>query len=215
MLKRAILAFLDHFESYICQVLLVFFVCIVFMQTILRATGDSLQWTEEIARYAFLWFILFGACYATRLAALNRITMHFSRFPPAIRTAMLLFGDLLWLIFCLTLAWYGWRAVVDLAEFPYHTPALGWNLAYIYLIFPIAFLLMAVRIIQVNVIKYILKREILDPDQQAIEDSKHALADDPKLEAALQTTANGGQGDSVPLQGSQRDGVPLDNGGKQ
>ena len=185
MLKRAVLTFLDNFESYICQVLLVFFVCIVFLQTILRATGHSLQWTEEIARYAFLWFILFGACYATRLAALNRITMHFSRFPPAIRTTMLLFGDLLWLIFCLILAWNGYKAVVDLAEFPYFTPALHWNLAKIYLIFPISFLLMAVRIIQVNIIKYILKREIVDPDQQAIEESKHALADNPELEAAV------------------------------
>ena len=184
MLKRAVLTFLDNFESYICQVLLVFFVCIVFMQTILRATGHSLQWTEEIARYAFLWFILFGACYATRLAALNRITMHFSRFPPAIRTTMLLFGDLLWLIFCLILAWNGYKAVVDLAEFPYFTPALQWNLANIYLIFPLAFLLMAVRIIQVNVLKYILKREILDPDQQTIEESKLALADNQELAAA-------------------------------
>ena len=177
MLKRAITAFMDHFESYICQILLVFFVCVIFMQTILRATGHSLQWTEEIARYAFLWFILFGACYATRLAALNRVTMHFSRFPPAVRTFMLLFGDLLWLIFCLFLAWHGYLAVLALAEFPYYTPALDWDLSKIYLIFPISFTLMAIRIIQVNVIKYILKREVLDPDQQAIEDSKQALAD--------------------------------------
>ena len=177
MLKRAFLALMDHFESYICQILLVFFVCIIFLQTILRATGDSLQWTEEIARYAFLWFILFGACYATRLAALNRITMHFSRFPPAVRTAMLLFGDLLWLIFCLVLAWHGYLAVLDLAEFPYYTPALGWDLSKIYLIFPLSFALMAIRIIQVNVIKYILKQEILDPDQQAIEESKQVLTD--------------------------------------
>jgi len=184
MLKRAVLAILDNFESYICQILLVFFVCIVFMQTILRALDASLQWTEEIARYAFLWFILFGACYATRLAALNRITMHFSRFPPAVRTTMLLLGDLLWLIFCLILAWNGYKAAVDLAEFPYFTPALHWNLAKIYLIFPIAFLLMAVRIIQVNILKYILKREIADPDQQAIEESKYTLADEPGLTAA-------------------------------
>ncbi|MCL1939487.1 MAG: TRAP transporter small permease [Desulfovibrionaceae bacterium] len=178
MLKRAVLAFFDHFESYICQVLLVFFVCIIFMQTILRATGHSLQWTEEIARYAFLWFILFGACYATRLAALNRITMHFSKFSPTVRTSLLLSGDLLWLIFCLIMAWHGYLAVLDLAEFPYHTPALGWDLSRVYLIFPISFTLMAIRIIQVNVIKYILKREIADPDQQALEENKHALTDE-------------------------------------
>lgn len=178
MLKKAVLALLDHFESYVCQVLLVFFVITIFMQIILRAVGHSLHWTEEIARFAFIWFNLFGACYATRLAALNRVTMQFNKFPPVVGKVCLLIGDFIWLIFCLILAWYGYLAVLDLSEFPYHTPALDWDLSRIYLVFPISFLLMAVRIVQVNVIKYILKQEIADPDQQAIEESKQALAEE-------------------------------------
>ncbi len=71
MIKKNVLALLDHFESYICQALVVFLVITLFGQIALRATGDSLTWTEEIARFAFIWFILFGACYATRLSALN------------------------------------------------------------------------------------------------------------------------------------------------
>jgi TRAP-type C4-dicarboxylate transport system permease small subunit len=184
MLKRAFLAFMDHFESYICQVLLVFFVTIVFLQIILRFTGDSLKWTEEIARYAFLWFILFGACYATRLAALNRITMQFAKFPPLVGKLCFIVSDLIWLIFCLIMAWNGWLAVLDLAEFPYHTPALDWDLSKIYLIFPLSFLLMAVRILQVNYIKLVLKQEIADPDQQALEESKQALTEHKGGEAA-------------------------------
>jgi TRAP-type C4-dicarboxylate transport system permease small subunit len=104
--------------------------------------------------------------------------MHFAKFPPRVRTVMLLVGDLVWLLFCLVLAWHGYLAVLDLAEFPYYTPALDWDLSKIYLIFPISFTLMAIRIIQVNVIKHVLKQEIVDPDQQAIEESKHVLAED-------------------------------------
>jgi TRAP-type C4-dicarboxylate transport system permease small subunit len=178
MLKKNFLAFMDHFECYICQVLLVFFVGIIFLQIILRATGDSLKWTEEIARYAFLWFILFGACYATRLAALNRVTMQFLKFPPAVGKVCLLLSDAIWLVFCLVMAWNGYLAVMDLAEFPYYTPALDWDLSRIFLVFPISFVLMAIRIVQVNVIKYVLHKEIVDPDQQAIEDSKQLLAEE-------------------------------------
>lgn len=178
MLKKKFLAFMDHFESYICQVLLVFFVGIIFLQIILRATGDSLKWTEEIARYAFLWFILFGACYATRLAALNRVTMQFLKFPPIVGKVCLLLSDVIWLVFCLVMAWNGYLAVMDLAEFPYYTPALDWDLSKIFLVFPISFVLMAIRIIQVNVIKHVLHKEIVDPDQQAIEDSKQLLAEE-------------------------------------
>jgi TRAP-type C4-dicarboxylate transport system permease small subunit len=72
--KKIVLALLDHFESYVCQVLLTFFVITLLMQIILRTIDYNLHWTEEIARYAFLWFILFGTCYATRLCALNRVT---------------------------------------------------------------------------------------------------------------------------------------------
>lgn len=178
MVKKAITALLDHFESYICQFLLVFFVITIFMQIILRAVGHSLHWTEEIARCAFIWFILFGACYATRLSALNRVTMQFAKFPPIVGKVCMLIGDLFWLGFCLVMAWYGYLAVMDLSEFPYHTPALDWDLSKIYLVFPISFLLMAIRILQVNYIKFILKEEIVDPDQMAIEESTHALTDE-------------------------------------
>lgn len=173
--KKVIFALLDHFESYICQVLLVFFVITLFMQIILRATGHSLMWTEEIARYAFIWFILFGASYATRLSALNRVTMQFSKAPKWFTDTCLLISDIIWIGFSLTMAWYGYLAVMDLAEFPYHTPALDWDLSRVYLIFPIAFVLMAIRIVQVNIIKFVLHEEIRDPDQEAIEESKRTL----------------------------------------
>ena len=60
-------------------------------------------------------------------------------------------------------------------EFPYATPALDWDLGMVYLVFPLSFLLMAIRIVQVNVIKFILKEEILDPDQEAIKESQKTL----------------------------------------
>lgn len=175
MFKKFLLAFLDHFEGYVCQIILVFFVCILMVQIILRGLNHPLSWTEEVARYSFLWFVLLGACYATRLAALNRVTMQFSRFPPKLRDACLLLGDFIWLCFCLAMAWYGYLAVVELVELPYYTPALDWNLSHVYIVFPFAFLLMAVRIVQVNYIKFILKEEIADADQEAIDESKRAL----------------------------------------
>ncbi len=48
MLKNALKAFFDHFESYLCQFLLVFFVLVVFLQIVLRQINMSLSWTEEI-----------------------------------------------------------------------------------------------------------------------------------------------------------------------
>lgn len=183
MLKKICLAILDHFESYICQVLLVFFVVTLFLQIIMRALNHPLSWSEEVSRYAFLWFILFGACYATRLCALNRVALQFSKFPDWVAKYCLLLSDVIWLGFALVMAWYGYLAYLDLAEFPYYTPALDWDLSKIFLVFPISFVLMAIRIVQVNVIKFILKEEIADPDQAAIEESASTLLSDEEEKA--------------------------------
>jgi len=178
--KKMIRALLDHFESYLCQFLLVFFVVVVFMQIILRAIDRSLPWTEEIARYAFIWFILFGACYATRLCALNRVTIQFAKAPKKVTDFCLFLSDMIWLVFSLVMAYEGYKSVMDLREFPYATPALDWDLGMIYLVFPFSFLLMAIRIIQVNYIRFVLKEEIADPDQEAIKESQSALLDETK-----------------------------------
>ena len=103
--KKIVLALLDHFESYLCQFLLVFFVVVILLQIVLRQINMSLPWTEEIARFAFIWFILFGACYATRLCALNRVTLQFSRAPKWVGNLFLFIGDIIWLCFSLIMAW--------------------------------------------------------------------------------------------------------------
>ena len=110
-MKKIVLALLDHFESYLCQFLLVFFVVVILLQIVLRQINMSLPWTEEIARFAFIWFILFGACYATRLCALNRVTLQFSRAPKWVGNLFLFIGDIIWLCFSLIMAWEGYIAV--------------------------------------------------------------------------------------------------------
>ena len=177
MIKKVVMALLDHFESYLCQFLLVFFVFVIFMQVVLRAINQSVPWTEEIARFAFIWFILFGACYATRLCALNRVTIQFMKAPEWVTNSFLFVSDILWLIFSLIMAWYGYLAVADMQEYPYYTAGLDWDLGYVYLVFPLSFSLMAIRIVQVNVMKYIFKIEIADPDQESMKESQKALAE--------------------------------------
>ena len=184
MLKKAFLAFMDHFEGYVCQVLLVFFVTILFAQILLRWAGLPLTWSEEVARYSFLWFIMFGACYATRLSALNRVTLHLTKMPKIVADTFLIVGDIFWFVFDLAMAWYGYLSISELLELPYYTPGLDWNLAYIYMIFPFCFLLMAIRVLQVDVCKYILKMEIIDPDKASVEESKRALMECSEDEAA-------------------------------
>ena len=52
--------FLENFESYVCQILLSFFVLLLFIQIIFREVFNyTLSWGEELARFAFVWFVFF------------------------------------------------------------------------------------------------------------------------------------------------------------
>ncbi len=125
----------------------------------------SLPWGEELSRFAFVWFVFFGATYAARLAAHNRVTFQFKLFPKIVGDISTLLSDLVWIIFNCIMVYYSINVIKEGFEFPEYSPTLDWIMAYVFLIFPIAFSLMTLRIIQVNIMKYIFKIELADVDQ--------------------------------------------------
>lgn len=184
MTAKKVLTFFDNLESYICQVLLVFFVCLLFLQIVLRIVFGavdmmsamipalehwplpaSLPWGEELSRFAFVWFVFFGATYAARLAAHNRVTFQFKIFPEIVGKISTLLSDLVWIVFNCIMIYYSINVIREGLEFPEYSPTLDWIMAYVFLIFPIAFSLMTIRIIQVNIMKYVFHIELADVDR--------------------------------------------------
>jgi len=182
--KKKILTFLDNLESYICQILLVFFVCLLFIQIVLRIVFGavdilsglfpvlehwplpaSIAWGEELSRFSFVWFVFFGAAYAARLAAHNRVTFQFKLFPQIVGDISMFISDLIWIGFNCVMIYYSLIVIKEGFEFPEYSPTLDWVMAYVFMVFPIAFSLMIIRIIQVNIMKHILKIEIADVDK--------------------------------------------------
>ena len=169
--KKVIKRFFDNFESYICQLLLAFFVTLLFVQIILREIFSyTLSWGEELARFSFVWFVFFGAVVAARLAAHNRVTFQFKKFPKKVQNYIEAFADLIWLCFNGVMIWKSIFLIKSMMQFTYISPTLGWSMAYVYLIFPIAFTLMSIRIIQVNYLKLIKGVDIRDPDKVDLEE---------------------------------------------
>jgi len=184
MRAKPVLKFLDNIESYLCQILLVFFVCLLFLQILLRLVFGamhtlsqhiaffehyplpaSIPWGEELSRMAFVWFVFLGATYAARLAAHNRVTFQFKIFPKIVGDVSTVFSDIIWIAFNCTMIYFSINVIKEGFEYPEYSPTLDWIMAYIFMIFPIAFSLMTIRIIQVNIMKHVLKIEIADVDK--------------------------------------------------
>ena len=98
MLKK----WFDNAEEYLLVGSLAFNVVLVFFQVVMRYVfQNSLSWSEELARYIFLWQTWLGASYAVKEHRHLRVEMLADRFKGRARLVFELFdtGDGFYLIY--------------------------------------------------------------------------------------------------------------------
>lgn len=173
---RAVWQHLDHIESYICQALLAVFVTLLFVQIVSRQIfGTSITWIEELSVILFVWFAYFGASYAARMAAHNRVTFHIKKLPPRVGNVIEALGDVFWVLFNVVFIWFAVQYIGALKPFV-KAQTLGWPMKWVMAPMVVAFVLMTFRILQVNYMKLVLGIELRDPDEVVI-DSEIQLAE--------------------------------------
>ncbi|OBY28127.1 TRAP transporter small permease [Leisingera sp. JC1] len=171
--------FLDNIESYICRILLSGFVILLFVQIVSREVfGHSFSWIEELSVYMFVWFVYFGASYAALKGAHNRVTFQFKFLPAGWIKYIEAFADLFWLFFNCYFLWLATDFVFNKMNKFWKSQTLGVEMKYIYMVLPIAFALMTIRILQVNYRKLIRGEDIHDPDQIDLDEIKAAAGAD-------------------------------------
>ncbi|GAA3699848.1 TRAP transporter small permease [Oceanisphaera sediminis] len=167
---KMIFKIIDNIEKVICRTLLASFVVLLFIQIISRQVfGHSLSWTEELSTYMFVWFVYFGASYATKLAAHNRVTFQFKLFPPVVAVISEAIADLIWVCFNGYFVFLSYDFVFNKMNLFWKSQTLGFPMKYVYMILPIAFALMTIRILQVNYYKLVKGIDIRDPESLEVE----------------------------------------------
>ncbi|MDV2857025.1 TRAP transporter small permease [Oceanimonas sp. CAM02] len=161
---------IDNIERVICSTLLATFVVILFIQIISRQLfNHSISWSEELSTYMFVWFVYFGASYATKLAAHNRVTFQFKLFPPRVAVYSEALADLIWVGFNSYFVWLSYDFVFNKMNLFWKSQTLGFPMKYVYVILPVAFALMTFRILQVNYYKLVKGIDIRDPESLEVE----------------------------------------------
>ena len=174
---RIFLKFISNIEEYLCEALLAFFVVLLFVQILLRQFFQySLPWGEELATYLFVWFAYLGACVAAKMSAHNRVAFHFKFFPPIVKKVSEAIADLLWVGFNLYFAFLSYDFVFNRMNLFWKSQTIGLPMKYFYMILPIAFVLMSIRILWNNYLSLFKGVEILDPEAEEIENLKRAAA---------------------------------------
>lgn len=178
-IKSFFINLLDNMESYICRLLLIVFVSLLLVQIFAREIyGYSFSWIEELATYLFVWFAYFGASHAAKMAAHNRVTFQFKIFPKIVQTVSEFIADMIWLAFNLYFIYLSYDFVFHKMNTFWKSQTLGIPMKYVYMVLPISFLFMSIRIIQVNYLKLVKGIDVRDPDSSELENAANMMKGD-------------------------------------
>lgn len=171
----AIGRFLNNIEEYVCELLLAVFILLLFVQIILRQFFlYSLPWGEELATYMFVWFAYLGAVVAAKMSAHNRVAFQFQFFPPIVKKVSEGVADMLWVVFNLYFSWLSYDFVFNRMNLFWKSQTTGVPMKYFYMILPIAFVLMSIRILWNNYLIFVRGVDIVDPETEELENLKRA-----------------------------------------
>jgi len=155
---RAILSKIDkNGERYLTLPLYTMVVITIFFEVFRRfALSYSSIWSEEIARYAFIYITWIGAAAAIKERAHIRIDVILPLLPNKWKTIVFIFGDVITLILaCIALYW-SMEPVLNSIHFGSVTHGLRISQAWFLSAVPLGFLMIVWRLLQS------MKRDISD-----------------------------------------------------
>lgn len=140
--------FLDNFEEYLCVWTMAIMTVIVFIQVVMRYVfSNSLSWSEELARFIFLWLSWIGASYAVRERSHFRVEMFANMIKGKKRIYFEYMILIAWFAFSFFLAWQGTMLLMFLQETGQESAAMRIPMTWPYASVPIGSALMCIRLI--------------------------------------------------------------------
>ncbi len=161
-----IIKWLDsNIERVILLVLFVAMTIITILQVFMRyVMQNSLSWSEEFARFCFIWLIYIGISYGVKRAKHIRVEAVLSLFERRGKLVINLIANILFLYFAIYATYYGFTIMNTIQSTGQVAPSLGVPMSIMYLGMPIGMLLTTIRIIQRSIYEIKLYREGKDTD---------------------------------------------------
>lgn len=139
----------EYAEISICVALMSAMTLLLAVQVFMRyIMGASLSWSEELARYFFIWLIYLGISYGAREMRHIKIDAALKLFPRSARHWVVILGDLLFLAFALYVVWTSWAVIERQLMLGQASPAIGVPMWVVYAAPFVGFALTTLRQVQ-------------------------------------------------------------------
>ena len=140
-----------HFEEFLCVLCFVFFVVVSNLQIVVRyllSAYISLPWTEELARYSFLWCMFLGLSWGIRENEHLTVDILKLFLSPGMQRVQAILVSLVIIVFTVIVGWQGFEVFWGQMRMGQKLAASGLPMWLVYLAFPASFFLVLVRISQ-------------------------------------------------------------------
>ena len=143
-------------DQYIEELLLTIFssvmVAVIFVQVIMRQLDNSLSWSEELARFCFIWLIYLGISYGVKKQRHIKVDVVLVMLNNKGKVILNIISNVLFVVFSIFVIYYGFDIASKLLAFGQKSPALQIPMGLVYMATPVGMGLTLIRLIQ-NLIK--------------------------------------------------------------
>lgn len=150
-----ILKWLDrHIEEALLILFSTIMVVVIFLQVVMRQFDNSLSWSEELARYSFIWLVYIGISYGVKKDRHIKVDVALLLLKEKGKIILTIIANLLFIVFAIFVIRYGFDIANQLLNFGQKSPANQIPMGLIYMATPVGMGLTLIRLIQ-NLIKHI------------------------------------------------------------
>ena len=140
--------FINNFEEYFIVWTMAIMTVLVFLQVVMRYVfSNSLSWSEEMARFIFLWLSWIGASYAVKERIHFRVEMFANMIHGTARKYFECLILIIWFIFSLFLTSYGTELLLFLHDSGQFSAAMEIPMTLPYASVPVGCGLMSIRLL--------------------------------------------------------------------
>lgn len=162
---KHLLKWTDHIEEAILTITMIIMTLAVAVQIVCRYVfALPLDWSEEMARFCFVWCIYMGASLACMRRKHLKIDAALFLFPRGLRPWVELLGKVLFFTFAAILVYASWEHFARITWVrPQISPAMRISMGIAYGAIPLSFGLIMVRLLQ-DMYKFFRDKEYCDTD---------------------------------------------------
>jgi len=139
----------DHFEEALIVLLMAVMTVLIVVQIFMRyVVQESLTWSEELARYVFVWATYLGVAYGVKKNAHICVEAATMYLPARVKAVVYLVAQFIFLLFAALVVKEGFVLSMKIFKFGQSSAALGMPMGIIYLAPTVGFALVFIRLIQ-------------------------------------------------------------------